>query len=193
MFAMQYEHRLPADYDMQVIRDRAATRGPLWDATPGLVLKAFVARTRGQGGSHANLYGSVYLWQDAASAMRLLTTEKFRIVTDSFGRPQVPTWLPLDALAGPAAAAGTAKTLYRDTVALASNADIAEAVAAAAARNRATAKRADTVAAWVVLDSASWQLVWFTLSSAEPDLAQPGEIYQVWYLAGPGIAALPSV
>jgi hypothetical protein len=186
MFAMQYEHRLPADYDMQAMRDRAAARGPQWDATPGLVLKAFVARERGQFGASANLYGGVYLWRDAASATQLLTGHPFVTVTDTFGRPRVETWLPLDAQAGRSPT--TAQALYRHVEALDVNADIPTATAAAVARNREAAGRPDTVAAWVVLDPSAWQLVWFTLSSATPKPAHGGEVYQVLYLAGPGIA-----
>ena len=191
MFAMQYEHRLPADYDMQVIRERAARRGPLWDDTPGLLLKAFAARVRGQAGATANLYASIYLWKDAESAATLLAGAAFRIVTDSFGRPQVYTWLPLDARAGRADTNVPAQTIYREVSALASNADIPAAIAAALARNRVAADRADTLAAWVVLDPGAWELVCFTLSSAAVDEARDGEAYQVWYLARPGLGELP--
>lgn len=190
MFAMQYEHRLPADYDMQLMRDRAQTRGPVWEATPGLVLKAFVARERGRYGASANLYGGVYLWQDAASAARLLSGEAFRGVTDSFGRPRVETWLPLDARAGRADTDAPARTLYRESKRLAANADIAAEQADAVARNGGAAARLDTLAAWVALDPTSWELVWFTLSSAAPDPAHEGELYEVRYLARPGLAAL---
>jgi hypothetical protein len=192
MFAMQYEHRLPADYDMQVMRDRAATRGPQWDDTPGLGLKAFIARVRGEHGAVANLYGGAYLWRDSESAAALLTGEVFRTVTDSFGRPRVDTWLPLDACRGAADPATPARALYRHTEVLASQADVPAAQADAVARNRATAGRADTLAAWVVLDPASWSIVWFTLSSAAPDPARGGEAWQVLYLAGPGPGTLPA-
>ena len=37
MFAMQYSHRLPTDYDMEIIRRRVAERGPQWDDTEGLI------------------------------------------------------------------------------------------------------------------------------------------------------------
>jgi hypothetical protein len=190
MFAMQYEHRLPADYDMQKMRDRAATRGPQWDATPGLVFKAFVARERGQYGASANLYGAVYLWQDAASATRLLTGDGFRVVTDSFGRPMVETWLPLDARAG--RATSRARALYRRSEALEVNADIPAVREAAIARNQVVAADDDDVlAAWVVLDVSSWALVWFTLSAAAPDQARGDGVYQVLFLAGPGLGVLP--
>lgn len=41
MFAMQYSHRLPAEHDLDAIRQRAAAKGPQWDAWPGLACKAF--------------------------------------------------------------------------------------------------------------------------------------------------------
>lgn len=44
MFAKQYSHRLPADYDMNLIRRRAAQLGPSWDHTEGLLFKAFIAQ-----------------------------------------------------------------------------------------------------------------------------------------------------
>ena len=38
MHAMQYEITLPADYDMEIIRKRVATKGHLLDDFPGPVL-----------------------------------------------------------------------------------------------------------------------------------------------------------
>lgn len=35
MHAMQYEITLPADYDMDVIRHRVATRATSWTTSPG--------------------------------------------------------------------------------------------------------------------------------------------------------------
>lgn len=49
MQAMEYEITLPADYDMEIIRNRIATRGHLMDAYPGLGLKAYLVRERGDG------------------------------------------------------------------------------------------------------------------------------------------------
>jgi hypothetical protein len=39
MIVAHYEHRLPADYDLGLIRSRAQERGPLWDAKPELYFK----------------------------------------------------------------------------------------------------------------------------------------------------------
>ena len=48
MFIVHYGHRLPANYDIGLIRTRAAERGHLFDAIPELHFKAFLLRERGQ-------------------------------------------------------------------------------------------------------------------------------------------------
>ena len=76
MFMMQYTHRLPADYEMRRIRERAAARGPEWDFYPGLFFKAFLVRERGKCGADANAYSSLYLWRDArAPVLFILATQ----------------------------------------------------------------------------------------------------------------------
>ena len=105
MFAKQYSHRLPADYDMGVIRRRAAQLGPLWDHAEGLLFKAFIAQEHG-----GNVYSSVYLWADPLQAADFLLGERFQKVLDSFGRPHIESWLPLDVQRGPAQ---NALSLYR--------------------------------------------------------------------------------
>ena len=110
MFAKQYSHRLPADYDMNVIRRRAAQLGPLWDHAEGLLFKAFIAQEHG-----GNVYSSVYLWADPLQAADFLLGERFQKVLDSFGRPHIESWLPLDVQRGPAQ---NALSLYREEWAL---------------------------------------------------------------------------
>ena len=63
MIIAHYAHRLPADYDVQIIRNRAAARGHLFDAIPELYFKAFLLRERGCFGAIANEYSSLYLWR----------------------------------------------------------------------------------------------------------------------------------
>jgi hypothetical protein len=65
-----YAHRLPANYDIKLIRARAKERGVLWDAVPELYFKGFLLRESGQHGAVANSYSSLYLWrQDQPSAI----------------------------------------------------------------------------------------------------------------------------
>ncbi|WP_432731425.1 DUF4865 family protein [Variovorax sp. W6] len=189
MFAMQYSHRLPADYDMQIIRERAARRGPLWDDTEGLAFKAFVSRERGRHGAAGHVYASVYLWLDASAATRFLMGDRFQAVIDSFGRPRVETWLPLDARAG-TDHARKATWLLREERALDAGADRAALHAAEVEANRQRAAGAGIVAVWTALDLDAWRLVRFTLSAHEPGTTDGSTLYEVLHLARPGIGAL---
>lgn len=187
MLAKQYSQRLPADYDMNIICQRATERGALWDDTEGLVFKAFVTQTRGQHGAVGNLYASVYLWLDVQAATDFILGERFDSVINSFGRPSIETWLPIDARKG---LAKQALTLYREDLPFADTADRRALVAAEVERNQGIAQRADTVAVVTAIDVASWTLVRLTLSSAVPDSGHAGAAYEVLHLARPGLESL---
>lgn len=189
MFAMQYSHRLPADYDMQVIRQRAARRGPMWDDTQGLVFKAFVSQERGRHNAAGHVYASVYLWHDTAEAARFLMGERFQGVIDSFGRPRVETWLPLDARAG-ADHAQKASWLLREERVVDAAADRPRLLAAEAETNRRRAAEPGIVAVWTALDLGAWRLARFTLSAHEPEITDAATLYEVLHLARPGIGKL---
>ncbi|WP_332847171.1 DUF4865 family protein [Pseudomonas lactucae] len=180
MFAKQYSHRLPADYDMDVIRHRAAQLGPVWDRTEGLLFKAFIAQERGQAPGVSNLYASVYLWSDPLQAADFLLGERFQKVLDSFGRPDIESWLPLDVLRGPAQ---SALSLYREEWALEPGADRLARLVEEKRRNRQLADSSDTFAVFLALDVQAWRLVRITLSSHALDPGHPGTGYQVLYLA----------
>ena len=188
MFAKQYSHRLPSSYDMGIIRERAAQRGPRWDATEGLGFKAFVVRERGRYGATANVYAAVYLWLDLAQTADFFMGSRFQAVIDDFGRPQVETWLPLDARKGPAQ---QALALYRDEQPIGEHENRAELRAAHAAQNRRIAEQDDTVAVVSALDTVNWRLIRLTLSAAAPVETAGRTVYEVLHLARPGIARLP--
>ena len=175
MFAKQYSHRLPADYDMHVIRLRAAQLGPLWDQTEGLLFKAFIAQER-----DGNVYSSVYLWSDPLQAADFLLGARFQKVLDSFGRPHIESWLPLDVQRGPAQ---NALSLYRQEWPLEPGVDRAGILAEEKRRNLQLADSSDTFAVFVALDVQAWRLVRFTLSAKVLDAEHPGTVYQVLYLA----------
>nr|WKF56504.1 hypothetical protein HUO10_000962 [Paraburkholderia busanensis] len=187
MFAKQYSHRLPSSYDMGIIRERATRRGPLWDATEGLGFKAFVVRERGRFGATANVYSAVYLWLDAEQTADFFMGARFQNVIDDFGRPEVETWLPLDARKGPAQ---QALSLYREEQPIGEHDDRARLRAEHAAGNRRIAERDDTVAVVSALDVANWRLIRLTLSSAAPVESGGCTVYEVLHLARPGIARL---
>ena len=100
MIIAHYAHRLPAEYDLGIIRDRAVQRGPLWDDVPGLHFKGFLLRERGRFGAIANEYSSLYLWQTDEALRDALLAGRYKTVTDSFGRAAIKTRFALDARRG---------------------------------------------------------------------------------------------
>lgn len=95
MIAMQYSFVLPADYDMAVIRERIATKGPLLDGLPGLIFKAYLHAEAPE-----QTYAPFYLWRDEEAMHGFLNGPAFAGVARAFGWPSVKTWTPWHASVG---------------------------------------------------------------------------------------------
>lgn len=95
MIAMQYRFVLPADYGMDAIRERIATRGPALDDLPGLAFKAYL-----YGDAPENSYAPFYLWREAEAMHGFLNSPAFAGVARAFGWPSVRTWTPWHASVG---------------------------------------------------------------------------------------------
>ncbi len=91
MITMQYRIALPADYDMDIIRQRIAARGHLTDDFPHLSFKTYLYADR-NAGAHENLYAPFYLWHNTQGMNAFLGGAGFAGVIESFGRPVVQTW-----------------------------------------------------------------------------------------------------
>lgn len=194
MLIARYAHRLPADYDLEIIRQRAEARGPQWDAVPELYFKAFLLRESGRFGASTSLYSSLYLWRqnepfrDFLAARADAPINSFTAVTGSFGRPQIRTWLPLDARKGPAR---QARFVHAEELDVVPDADLPKVFADEAERNRKAADHPDAVAAAVGVDTLNWKLIRILLSRAEPIGNEGGVAYQILYLAQPLLDTLP--
>jgi|HubBroStandDraft_6_1064221.scaffolds.fasta_scaffold349929_1 hypothetical protein len=189
MIIAHYAHRLPANYDIGIIRKRAKERGGLWDAVPELYFKGFLLRERGRFGAAANNYSSLYLWRRDDAVRDFLITGRFDGVTDSFGRPQIETRFALDARKG---SAETARFAYTDEQDIPLDADLTETFAAEIARNHERAQAPGAVAAAVGVDTRNWKLTRVLLSAREPAAGENGTAYEVLYLAKPLLATLPA-
>jgi len=188
MITVHYAHRLPADYDIQIIRDRAGRRGHLFDGIPELYFKAFLLRERGRFGAIQNEYSSLYLWRKDEGFRNFLVDGRMRSVTDSFGRPSIETRFVLDALKGEGK---QARFLYKQEQEIATDTDLTSAFAEEIARNRVAAKEAGVVASAVGVDAQSWKFTRVLLSEKEPAGREQRTSYQVLYLAQPLLAELP--
>jgi hypothetical protein len=180
MHAMHYEITLPADYDMDIIRTRVATRGSALDAFPGLGLKAFCVRERGVDGSPVNQYAPFYLWRTAEGMNSFLWGPGFRGLSGDFGRPTVQHWVGLAFEKG---AATTATAASKRTWRLPADADPAEAIDRALEDLRAD--RPEVHATALAIDPRHWELLRFTLWST-PDATPEDEVrYRVPHLSRP--------
>ena len=188
MIIAHYAHRLPADYDIQIIRDRAGARGRLWDAIPELYFKAFLLRERGRFGAIQSEYSSLYLWRTDEGFRNFLLDGRTKSVTDSFGRPQIETRFVLDAHKGEGR---EARFLIKQEQDITADTDLTSAFADEIARNREAAKQAGVVAAAVGVDVQSWKFTRVLISEKEPTGREQGTVYQVLYLAQPLLAELP--
>ncbi len=188
MIIAHYAHRLPADYDISHIRNRAKGRGQLLDAIPELYFKGFLLRERGRFGAIQNEYSSLYLWRKDEAFRDFLVDGRTKPVTDSFGRPQIETRFVLDALKG---SGESARFLYKQERTIAHDADLTSAFAEEIARNRDAAQEAGVIAAAVGVDAQNWTFTRVVLSEREPSGSKGEEVYEILYLAKPLLETLP--
>ncbi|HWW69825.1 MAG TPA: DUF4865 family protein [Duganella sp.] len=182
MIAMQYSFVLPADYDMGIVRERIATKGPLLDDLPGLAFKAYLHADRGA--SAENQYAPFYLWRDEESMHGFLNGAGFAGVTRAFGWPSVRTWTPWHASVD--AQVREARHATRGVEAIAPYSDLAvlrerEEVWARQARENGA------LAVVIGFEPVTWTLVRFCLwREARPDGGERRERhYHVGHISAP--------
>ena len=189
MQAMQYEITLPAAYDMAIIRDRVATRGPMLDGFEGLGLKAYLVRERGVDGASRNEYAPFYLWRTLGGMNRFLWGSGFRGLSDDFGRPTVLQWTGLAFTRGPAWT-DTPTSATRHLQPIPADVDATFLVEAAVGPNAEYGAVEGCHSSAVAIDTRGWQLVHVTLWAGAP--AGHGTRYQVLHLSAPEADGLPT-
>ncbi|WP_371422108.1 DUF4865 family protein [Tardiphaga sp.] len=187
MIVAHYEHRLPADYDLGLIRSRAGERGPLWNAVPDLYFKGFLLRESGRFGATTSSYSSLYLWRHDEAFRNFLVKGAYKIVVDMFGRAQIETRIALDARKG---TGREARFAYRQDAAIPHDVDPGAAMAGEIERNADLSARAGIVAAIVGLDAEKWIFTRVLLS--ENECTDAGACYQILHLAQPLLDRLPN-
>lgn len=189
MTIAHYIHRLPADYDIGIIRSRARERGALWDDMPELYFKGFLLRERGRFGAIASSYSSLYLWRTDEAFRNFLVSGRYKVVTDSFGRADIQTRFSLDARRG---RSSDPRFIYKHELSIPIDADLTATFAAEIARNREAAERPGTVAAIVGVDPQNWTIARILLSDRDPAAEGDAVAYEVLHLAKPLLDSLPS-
>ncbi|MET7406349.1 DUF4865 family protein [Streptomyces parvulus] len=190
MHAMQYEFTLPADYAMDVVRERVARTGHLLDDWPGLGAKAYLMRERGVHGSPVNQYAPFYLWRTVTGMNSFLWEGAFQRPADDFGRPAVRQWTGLAYEEG-GAGDSPARAAVRHRRAVPEGVPLAEAAAEAVRETALLAARGGVVLAAAVVDTSRWELVRFSLHAEEAPDEVAGEVFQVLHVSAPERARLP--
>lgn len=182
MLAMQYNFTLPADFDMEVIRQRVAAKGPLVEGFPGLGFKAFLYARRGEHGPE-NLYAPFYLWDDNEAMNRLLVGEVFSGVSTAFGWPSVKMWSVIKALKTPALR--EARYCSREILPIVPHTALDKLQKTETEIAQSAVARDGSLTALTAFEPTTWSLVrarFWRDRPAEP--AHPGtQIYVVGYLA----------
>lgn len=84
MYAMQYEIKLPNDYDMDIIRNRVKMNGFKTDKFPGLSLKAYLIKEKDHN-NITNIYAPFYLWNDSEGMNKFIFDGYYDNIISSFG------------------------------------------------------------------------------------------------------------
>lgn len=194
MLAVQYSISLPADYDMNNIRDRVAKRGPTYDTLEHLGFKAFLITEKGKNGNQEHSYAPFYVWQAEQGMLDFFCGDKFRGLTESFGWPVVRVWTVIDVGAGKITQRPTFAT--RELVHLIPHSDMYELRSKELAAQQDTLQSPHVHSRVVALDASTWTLIRFTLWDTPIDLAHTSSIiqgYQVLHLSAPMFAAINGV
>lgn len=184
MHAMNYRITLPADYDMEIIRHRVATKGPLLDDFPGLGAKAYLIRERGTDGSPVNQYAPFYLWNTPQGMHSFLWGPGFQSLVDDFGRPAVEHWTGLGFARGPAFAA-VPRAAARRSQLLPPGEEPAAVIGRALAGLPALAARPGVHSVAVAIDPRHWELLHFTLWEDAAPQDHGEDRYKVLHLSAP--------
>jgi len=188
MIIVHYQHRLPADCDIEALRRWLRERGAVWDAVSELYFKAFLLRESGCLGAIANSYSSLYLWRHDRAFRDWLIRGGYKIVTDRFGHAEIETFVALDAFRGKG---DGACFLCREDVNIPLDADLTAAFAREIELAGELASRPDVISATVGLDPRNWKFVRIMLSEVPPAASAQGVTYQIAHLSQPVLDTLP--
>jgi hypothetical protein len=184
MYAMQYRIVLPADYDMSVIRRRVEAKGSILDDAPGLGLKAYLIRERGQG-APTNEYAPFYLWTNVAAMSHFLWGGGgFQGIVGDFGRPTVRQWTGVEFSVGSAyPAEPTNATMTRTTL----DPDATPMGAVAEAKTQLSGLVADggVHSAALAVDPTRWELLQFALWCTDAPPVEHQQRFTVLHLSKP--------
>ena len=167
MYAMQYQVGLPADYNMQIIRDRVKKTGHLMDGFAGLEFKAYLIREKSKGAGR-NVYAPFYVLRNIDGMRSFCWGEPgYSAIVRDFGRQPIQDWTIHRIVRGPISYAD-ARSLTLTTVSL--PVDIAPSLCLDSVTQDFLNSVADsTVTLVTAVDVTNWNAIFVELSTRASD------------------------
>lgn len=182
MYAMQYQVGLPADYNMQIIRDRVKKTGHLMDGFAGLEFKAYLIREKSKGAGR-NVYAPFYVWRNIDGMRSFCWGEPgYSAIVRDFGRQPIQDWTIHRIVKGPISYAD-AHSLTLTTVSL--PVDIAPSLCLDSVTQDFLNSVADsTVTLVTAVDVTNWNAIFVELSNRESDQSMTSSLsYEVLHVS----------
>jgi hypothetical protein len=181
MYAMQYAVTLPADYDMQIIRDRVTRAGHLLDGFPGLNFKAYLIREKANGAPH-NEYAPFYVWDDIDGMRAFCWGEPgYSAIVRDFGRRPIQDWTVVDVVEGPMALED-AKSLIMTSRPMPEGMAPSQVIDAMT-RDFLESARSDTIRRVAAVDVTQWNVVLVELLAGAVPANVEGATYEVLHVS----------
>lgn len=95
MIGMQYKINLPADYNMNIIRERVKNNGNKTDNFDSLKFKFYLISEKNQNNNIKNSYSPLYLWKDELGMNKFLFDGFYDNILNSFGWQNINIGIPL--------------------------------------------------------------------------------------------------
>jgi len=191
MIAMQYNFILPADYDMDIVRQRIASKGHMLDNFPGLVFKAYLhaSKVGANTPSSHKVYAPFYLWDGSEGMNNFLCGDGFAAVSQAFGWPAVKHWAVWHSHVDDKVSSAGFATRQVIPIAPYSALGMLRENEITYAKN--TSQKDGVLAVLVAFDPDEWTLVRFTLWSDASvaqavDLPIDVQYYDVGHVSAPG-------
>ncbi|MFZ6743677.1 DUF4865 family protein [Undibacterium sp. JH2W] len=195
MIAMQYNFTLPADYNMDIVRQRIASKGHMLDNFPGLAFKAYLHASKDSEptASSQNVYAPFYLWNDNEGLNNFLCGDGFKAVSHAFGWPAVKQWSVWHSHVGEQVR--SAKFATRQVSAIAPYTALGGLREEETGAAKRLSQQDGVLATLVAFDPNEWTLVRFTLwrdaavaktAAQAAGLPATVQAYEVGHVSAPG-------
>lgn len=191
MIAMQYNFVLPADYNMDIVRQRIASKGHMLDNFPGLIFKAYLHASKlgASTPSTHNVYAPFYLWDSSEGMNNFLCGDGFSAVSQAFGWPAVKHWAVWHSHVDDKVR--SARFATRQVIPVAAYSALGALREDEVASAKTASQQDGALAVLTAFDPDEWTLVRFTLwsdtsAARAAGLPADAQCYDVGHVSAPG-------